>query len=47
MTDKPTTIDEYLAAVEPAFRTELQRIRELVTASSQRSRRRSATACPL
>ena len=31
MTDKPTTIDEYLAAVEPAFRTELQRIRELVT----------------
>lgn len=31
MTGKPTTIDEYLAGVDPVFRTELQRIRELVT----------------
>lgn len=31
MTDKPTTIDEYLAAVDPQFRAELQRIRDIVT----------------
>jgi uncharacterized protein YdhG (YjbR/CyaY superfamily) len=31
MSDRPTTIDDYLAAVDPAFRAELQRIRELVT----------------
>lgn len=30
MPDKPTTIDAYLDAVEPAFRAELERIRALV-----------------
>lgn len=32
MTDKkPTTIDEYLEGIDPDFRPELERIRELVT----------------
>lgn len=31
MADKPTTIDDYLEAVDPAFRAELERIRRLVT----------------
>lgn len=31
MNDKPTSIDEYLAAVDPAFRPELERIRTLVS----------------
>lgn len=29
--EKPQTIDEYLSAVKPAFRAELERIRALVT----------------
>jgi uncharacterized protein YdhG (YjbR/CyaY superfamily) len=31
MNEKPMTVDEYLDGVDPAFRTELQRIRALVT----------------
>lgn len=31
MADKPTTIDDYLAAVGPDFRAELERIRLIVT----------------
>lgn len=30
MSDVPTTIDGYLSKIDPAFRAELQRIRELV-----------------
>lgn len=31
MSEKPTTIDEYLDGADPAFRAELERIRALVT----------------
>jgi len=31
MGEQPTTIDEYLDGIDPAFRTELERIRALVT----------------
>lgn len=31
MAEKPTTVDEYLATVNPEFRVELERVRVLVT----------------
>lgn len=31
MNEKPTSVDEYLAGIDPAFRPELERIRALVT----------------
>lgn len=30
VSDKPTSVDEYLSRVDPTFRTELERIRSLV-----------------